>query len=94
VIFNRPAGYAALVLLCLAFLVVFIWLFSVPAHAQPQHALEGTKILILHSHEANTPVLVGTDRTDITYSITFPTATIMKILLVQVMVSLIGVNHG
>jgi len=34
--------------------------------------------------------LVPTDRTDIAYAITFPTATIMKILLLQIMLSLMG----
>ena len=47
--FSRPVERAALVLLCLAFLVVFIWLFSVPTHAQSQRDLEGKNILILHS---------------------------------------------
>ncbi len=32
--------------------------------------------------------LVPTDRTDIAYAITYPTGTIMKILLLQVMLSL------
>ena len=32
--------------------------------------------------------LVPTDRTDITYAITFPTSTIMKILLLQVMLTM------
>jgi PAS domain S-box-containing protein len=61
---NRPVERATLVLLCLVFLVVFIWLFSVPALAQTpsQRALEGKKILILHSHEANAPVFLGTDQ--------------------------------
>jgi PAS domain S-box-containing protein len=34
---------------------------AVPAHAQPQQALETKNILILHSHEANAPVFVETD---------------------------------
>jgi putative transport protein len=34
--------------------------------------------------------LVATDRTDIAYAITFPTATIMKILILQVMLAMMG----
>lgn len=34
--------------------------------------------------------LVPTDRTDITYAMTFPAATVMKIILVQVMLALMG----
>ena len=45
--------------------------------ANPAHAVFASK-------------LVATDRTDIAYAITFPTGTIMKILLLQVMLSLLG----
>jgi putative transport protein len=42
--------------------------------ANPAHAVFASK-------------LVATDRTDIAYAITFPTGTIMKILLLQVMLA-------
>jgi putative transport protein len=45
--------------------------------ANPAHAVFASK-------------LVPTERTDIAYAITFPTGTIMKILLLQVMLSILG----
>lgn len=45
--------------------------------ANPAHAVFASK-------------LVATDRTDIAYAITFPTGTIMKILLLQVMLAMMG----
>jgi len=49
---------------CLVFLISLIWLLSDPVHAQsqPQVALAGKNILILHSHEGNAPVFLGTDK--------------------------------
>jgi hypothetical protein len=49
---------------CLVFLISLIWLLSGPVHAQsqPQAALAGKNVLILHSHEANAPVFLGTDK--------------------------------
>jgi putative transport protein len=45
--------------------------------ANPAHAVFASK-------------LVPTERTDVAYAITFPTGTIMKILLLQVMLVLMG----
>lgn len=45
--------------------------------ANPAHAVFASK-------------LAATDRTDIAYAITFPTGTIMKILLLQVMLAVMG----
>jgi putative transport protein len=42
------------------------------------------------AHSVFAAKLVASDRTDIAYAITFPTGTIMKILLLQVMLALMG----
>ena len=59
--FSRRVERAAIVRLCLILLVVFIWLFSVPAHAQsqPQVDLTAKKVLIVNSFENNQPAFVG-----------------------------------
>jgi PAS domain S-box-containing protein len=51
-------------LLSLVLLVLLIWLLSVPAHSQtqPRVDLTGKNVLILHSHEANAPVFLDTDK--------------------------------
>jgi PAS domain S-box-containing protein len=46
------------------FLVIFVWQFGCPtlAQSQPQVDLTGKNVLVLHSHEANALVFLGTDR--------------------------------
>jgi signal transduction histidine kinase len=60
---NRPLKRATLGLVCLVFLIVLMYLLSVPAHtqAQPQLGPEAKTILILHSSEANARFYVATD---------------------------------
>ena len=59
---NRHLERATFVFVRLVFLVVLVSLFSVPTHAQSQSGLAGKRVLILHSHEANAPVFLGTDK--------------------------------